>query len=441
MKDGFDCHNCPALGPACDGEETGGAECAGLQGWIAALDGLELDMPLHPQPALELPPFFPQLLNGLQVPALLTREAMVGVGIAKALTPRGKVSHRAIPLRYGPHDLRTQWGIGEGTALLCIGNTLDGTLEELWTAQGQENVWGRLQALGFTAATSLNFSLYLDRPRLEHLVNIKRTWLTVQRMQETSRLIPIPHLQWATPLDLERQLDYAQAQGFHTLTLNLQMWKRQGWEAVAAGIPIIRERAPELRLLITGVAGLKRIAEVAETLPHASFTNTTAHYLAQRYVRLRRDDTRLIKEPVDGHPDLILAENVQLYRGFLAEVRGDVPQDSPSRSRPRPSTPPIAALLQRELGFEARAALDAEDLLAADEAIRDSFRNWLDTGQLDRDLQGSFPAWPCSECVPHPTLGELLDAGADPVDAFLHLGHLARWVEEEIQVSVGQAGD
>lgn len=218
------------------------------------------------------------------------------------------------------------------------------------------------------------------------------------------------------------------------------MWKRQGWEAVAAGIPIIRERAPDLRLLIMGVAGLKRMAELAEALPNASFTNTTAHYLAQRYVCVLRDGARLIKEPVEGHPDLILAENVQLYREFLAEVRGDTPQDSPSRSWPRPSTPPIAAMLQREFGFEPRAALDAESLLATDEAILAAFLAWMDTGQLDQDFQGSFPARPCSECVPHPTLGQLLDAGADPVDAFLHLGHLARRVEEEMQISVGQAG-
>jgi hypothetical protein len=64
----------------------------------------------------------------------------------------------------------------------------------------------------------------------------------------------------------------------------------------------------------------------------------------------------------------------------------------------------------------------------------------LDTGQLDRDFQGSFPTWPCADGLPHPTLGELLDAGADPMDAFLHLAHLAQQVDEEIQVLVGRAG-
>jgi hypothetical protein len=260
----------------------------------------------------------------------------------------------------------------------------------------------------------------------------------VQRMQETSSLIPIPHLQWATTQDLERQLEYAQAQGFHTLTLNLQMWKRQGWEMVAAGIPIIREMAPDLRLLITGVAGLQRIAELAEAFPNVSFSNTTAHYLAQRYLRLRRDGTRLIKEPVEGHPDLVLAENVRLFGDFLAGQRRDRPQASPVGTRPSMSA--AAATLQRDFGFEASAARDAADLLATDEAILDVFEVWLDTGQLDRGFRGSFPHWPCADCVPHPTLGELLDNGADPVDAFLHLAHLAQQVDEEIQVLVGQVG-
>jgi hypothetical protein len=412
-----------------------------MAGWPEAVGGLALDVPLAPQPSLELPPFLPQLLNGLDVSAMIAREPAVAAGIAKALTPQGRVSRRAAPERYGAQSLRAQWGIAEETLLLCMGNSLDPYLEKLWRAQGRENFWGRLQGLGFDAATSLDFSIYLDRPRLEHLVNIKRTWLTVKRMQETSGLIPIPHLQWGARLDLERQLAYAQSQGFHTLTLNLQMFKRQGWNTVLDGIAVIRERAPELRFLIAGVAGLKRLAELAELLPNACFTNTTAHYLAQRHVRLQHHGgTRLIKEPVDGHPDIILAENVQLYRGFLAEVRGDTSQEPRATSRPRLSTSTLSTVLQREFGFDPHVARDADALLAGDEAIFAAFQSWLEDGQLDRDFQGSFPTWPCSDVAPHPTLGDLLDDGADPVEAFLHLGQLAHQVDEEIEVRVGQAG-
>jgi len=462
------CSQCPAFRRECEGcnQPCKYSQCDGhcdqcpvrcgrrddLDEWLESIGGLTLDAPLRPQPRFHLSGYFPQLLNGLEVPSVLAREPAVAVGIAKALTPRGQVSRRATPERYGPRSLRAQWGIGEDTRLVCIGNYLDPYLERLWVAQAGENIWGRVQSLGFELATSLNFSIYLDRPRLEHLINIKRTWLTVQRMQQTSTLIPIPHLQWATLLDLRRQLDYAREQGFHTLTMNLQLVKRQGWDTVAAGIPIIQEQVhreqsrtrPELRLLFTGVAGLKRLAELAEAFPNAAFTNTTAHYLAQRHVRLERDGTRLIKEPVEGHPDLILAENVCLYRGFLAEINGH------GQPAPRPVPPEeeawqaayheVTAALQERFGFAPAAADDAFDLLAADEAILAAFQGWLDTGQLDRGFRGSFPTWPCAECVSHPTLGDLLDEGADPIDAFLYLGYLARQVDEEIEVQVGRAG-
>jgi len=440
MSQFHDCQTCFASDRFCEDCWEGDSRCSELQGWGEALNGLDLDMSLAPQPTLKFPSFLPQLLNGLEVPSVLAREPAVAAGIAKALTPQGRVSRRAVPARYGAQSLRAQWGIGEETMLLCMGNSLDPYLEKLWRAQDQENIWGRLQGLEFGAATSLNFSIYLDRPRLEHLVNIKRTWLTVKRMQETSDLIPIPHLQWGARLDLERQLAYAQSQGFHTLTLNLQMFKRQGWDTVLDGIAVIREHAPGLHFLIAGVAGLKRLAELAELLPTACFTNTTAHYLAQRYVRLQRDGTRLIKEPVDGHPDIILAENVQLYREFVAELRGDKPQDPPAGSRTRLATLTLAGTLQSEFGFDPDVARDATALLAGDEAVLAAFQSWLEKGQLDRDFQGSFPTWPCSDVVPHPPLCELLDDGAVPVDAFLYLGQLAHQVDEEIEVRVGRAG-
>jgi hypothetical protein len=407
-----------------------------LDGWLEGLGGLALDVPLRPQPQFRLTGYFPQLLNGLEVPAALQRAPDVGIGIAKVLTPRGQISRRALPREFGPYNLRVQWGLNELTRLICVGNYLDDYLEQLWVAQREGDVWLRVRVLGFDFATSLNFSIYLDDPRMEHLVNIKRTWLTVARMQATSSLIPIPHLQWATILDLQRQLHYAQEQGFHTLTLNLQMTKRQGWDVVAMGLPLIQAQMPEGHLLFSGVVGLKRMELLARTFPTASFISTTPHYLAQRRVRLQRDGTRLIKEPVEGHPDLVLAENTYLYQEFLREVTGraqfELRQVPGGEVALQEAFAEVTSALQDRFGFDTVAACDAFDLLAADPSILAAFRTWLHSEDVDRDLHGCDPQ--------SPTMGELLDEGADPIDAFLHLGHLARQTDEEIEVRVGEAG-
>ena len=94
MTGNTECSACIAFGPFCDGSVEGNVRCKQLDGWIDVLGGLDLDMPLAPQSDFELPQFFPQLLNGLEVSSMLAREQVVGVGIAKALTLRGRISRR-----------------------------------------------------------------------------------------------------------------------------------------------------------------------------------------------------------------------------------------------------------------------------------------------------------------------------------------------------------
>ena len=211
---------------------------------------------------------------------------------------------------------------------------------------------------------------------------------------------------------------------------------------MAGGVSMIREHAPALRFLFTGAAGLRRVARLAQLFPAAAFTSSTPHFLAQRYVRLRRDGQRLIKEPAEGHPDLILADNVRLMQEFVASLDGHG-RAEPARSPDdgfRALFREMTGMLQARAGLPAAEAAEAFDRLAADPAILDAAAAWLRTGRLDRDFRGDYPAWPEGDTVPHPTLGELLDRGLSPLDAWLHLADLACEVDEAIQALVGQAG-
>ena len=96
--------------------------------------------------------------------------------------------------------------------------------------------------------------------------------------------------------------------------------------------------------------------------------------------------------------------------------------------------------MQTQLGFDSDAARDALDLLAVDQGIFDAFLRWLKTGELDRDFQDPTSREHHCMDAPRPTLGELLDQGADPVEAFLHLAYLAAQDEREPQATAGQIG-
>ena len=145
MNPSADCHTCPAFGPFCEGASRGRRSAAARSSLARR----------HRRPGPGRAPgaaarvraaaLLPQLLNGLEVPSVLSREPAIGVGIAKVLTPRGEVSRRAVPrpLRHA-QPARPVGHIGEGSLLLCIGNALDGYLERLWPAQrARERLWPR----------------------------------------------------------------------------------------------------------------------------------------------------------------------------------------------------------------------------------------------------------------------------------------------------------
>ena len=117
-------------------------------------------------------------------------------------------------------------------------------------------LFGTAHTLNFDLATSLNFSLYVERPRLEHLYNVKRTWLTISQLQSESRyLTPIPHLQWFGEGELQRQVRLLKEGDFHTVTINLQtVREKRAWERILRGMETVRRQYPEARPIFTGVS-------------------------------------------------------------------------------------------------------------------------------------------------------------------------------------------
>jgi len=131
-------------------------------------------MPLRPQPqVIPLPHFIPQLIAPPDMPVMLDRESIIGIGISLIYTPKGFISGQV-----GGEDgrgVRWEWWLSEKPRLLLLGNTQDPLLESLWSAMPEMRLFGTARTINFDLATGLNFSLYVERPRLEHLYNVKRT--------------------------------------------------------------------------------------------------------------------------------------------------------------------------------------------------------------------------------------------------------------------------
>ncbi|TEU19053.1 MAG: hypothetical protein E3J21_04700 [Anaerolineales bacterium] len=103
-----------------------------LSARLQEINGLELDMPLSPQPQrIPLPHFIPQLIASPDMPVMLDREAIIGIGISLVFTPKGFISDQV--RGEDGHGIRWEWWLSERARFLLLGNTQDPLLESLWS--------------------------------------------------------------------------------------------------------------------------------------------------------------------------------------------------------------------------------------------------------------------------------------------------------------------
>ena len=126
---------------------------------------------------------------------MLDREAIIAIGISLVFTPRGLV-----PDRVGDEDgrgVRWEWWLSERPRLLLLGNTQDPLLESLWAVMPEMRLCGTARTINFDLATGLNFSLYVERPRLG--TPLQRQARLVDD-QSTAKREPIPDTDPPSPV-------------------------------------------------------------------------------------------------------------------------------------------------------------------------------------------------------------------------------------------------
>jgi hypothetical protein len=98
------------------------------------------------------------------MPVMLDRESVIGIGISLVFTPKGLISEQ-VGGEDG-HGVRWEWWLSERPRLLLLGNTQDPLLESLWSVMPEMRLFGTARTLNFDLVTGLNFSLYVERPRV-----------------------------------------------------------------------------------------------------------------------------------------------------------------------------------------------------------------------------------------------------------------------------------
>ena len=99
-----------------------------------------------------------------------------------------------------PIELRDHFKISRRARVLSLSIAKDNRLENYWRRELSRRLPERLAALGIQFVTTPNYSLPVNAPRTEHLVNIRRSVVCAERMS-IAGLSVIPHLNAMTQTD------------------------------------------------------------------------------------------------------------------------------------------------------------------------------------------------------------------------------------------------
>lgn len=286
--------NCPAYGAECSGcpgcdrllnacQSQRGAcgkcilFCPDRPGaWRYVSDEIGGSFSLPPKepvalPKVEIPPYMPLVTAPLQ------EECPEG-GFEWLAVHGGKVRREVWRGEVSVHE---QFRLPQGKKVILHWFVKDRYLEKFWS-----NRAAYIPVLReFDAVFAPNFSIYENSPRIEHLVNMKRTAIAVQEMARAGIRV-IPDVTWYRREDIDRWLEFLDLTKAETAAFSMQVVGRlkgcSAWQSYLAGLRYFAQRF-EGRIVLIGVNSREKLIEAFRAAGRPlSVVDTTSFVTARK---------------------------------------------------------------------------------------------------------------------------------------------------------------
>ncbi|HEX9008643.1 MAG TPA: hypothetical protein VF837_05270 [Patescibacteria group bacterium] len=200
--------------------------------------------------------------------------------------------------------------------------------EEIPTISQIENMWPerhkiyeQFQRLGFDLVTSINYSVWFCQTHSEHLINVKRNWLTFHEMQKFG-LPAIPNIYWYGRKDLARWVEWLNNNPqVKTASINLQTLRTpDSWNTVTDLEFLAEHLDHKIQFLVDGPTTPERIELIKKILPSVSFTNKFCFSTAASGFTVNQDKKSLIKHHSLIPKPHIFRQNSEFYKNLNSNL-------------------------------------------------------------------------------------------------------------------------
>lgn len=231
--------------------------------WVAAAGGTLTFTGLRVTTAAPagLPRFVPQTDGDLvaDLDAQLGWPAY-GIGLRRVLSP---ATGKMVPKLAG-RSAAEAFGLPETAAAVLVGYGKDPLVEAYWSGRHRDGLALALAAQGWDLVLAPNYSMYLNQPRAEQLLNFRRNLLVAAELAELG-VATAPCLYWSRLEDLERYTDWVADTEPAQVAVNLQTLRTPAeWtELVLPGLAYLAGTLPPtLPIWLAGASRPDRIAAV-----------------------------------------------------------------------------------------------------------------------------------------------------------------------------------
>lgn len=310
-----DDNHCFSFGQPAGGYDVIAEDTPFFANWLADIRNVGFnDISAKQTPSVSMPAFIPAVKRGSQKILQGNIPPIVAVSLSNI------VSKKELSMPTG--DIRSKFGIHPKSKVLLLCYAKDGLIEKLWSRH--KEVFKTIASLGFDIVTSVNYSVWLDHPHAERLINLKRNLITFQELQDLE--IPaVPHIYWTGRKDLIRWRDWlASNKRVNMVAINLQTERERGnviWNQTLEDLKyLVSILDRPLHFLITGPSKPERVRQLLSILPTFTLTNgINARRAASGYL-IKEDRGSLRFEHNNAMPkNEILEKNIKFYEELMAE--------------------------------------------------------------------------------------------------------------------------
>jgi hypothetical protein len=238
-----------------------------IAGWMRDVGGTLTfdDVEMSSRLPESLPRFIP-LMEGSDLAELdaVARWPAYGVRLSQVLSPK---THTLSP-SFVELGARGALGLGEGRLAVLVGYGEDPLVEAWWTRRRVDGLVEAIADQGWDLVLAPNYSMYGNQPRVEHLLNFRRSLLAAAELAAAG--VPaVPNLYWFRREDLDRWLRWCEDTRPAAVAINLQTFRSdEDWEVMALpGLSHLSQGLAEgIRVIVNGSSRADRIRTLRELL-------------------------------------------------------------------------------------------------------------------------------------------------------------------------------